>query len=63
MLKLYVSLKNLLRREEGQDVIEYALVTAVVSVGIIALVVATGLLGAFTTWGNGIAAEINGAFD
>jgi pilus assembly protein Flp/PilA len=33
LLKLYVKIQNLMLREEGQDLIEYALLGAIVSVG------------------------------
>jgi len=45
-------------REEGQDLIEYALITAVISVGIITGLVLLGLTGAFQGWVDGIAAAI-----
>ncbi len=49
MLRLYVWLKDLFRHEEGQDMVEYALITAIVGFTIIA--VTFGLLsGAFNTW-------------
>ena len=47
-------------REEGQDLIEYALITAVISVPIITGLVVAGLPGAFQTWVDGVAAAING---
>jgi len=57
MLKLYVWLKDLLRSERGQDMVEYALITAVISIAIV--LVAIGILGgtggAFTTWANDVA--------
>jgi Flp pilus assembly pilin Flp len=62
MLKLYTWLKDLIGREEGQDVIEYALISALVSVGIIAVVLATGLIPAFTSWGNAVAAAMTTNF-
>jgi len=45
-------------REEGQDLIEYALITAVISVGIITGLVVAGLSGAFQDWVDNIAAAI-----
>ncbi len=49
MLKLYVWLKDLLRNERGQDMVEYALITVVISVAIV--LVAIGILSpAFQTW-------------
>ena len=47
--------------EKGQDLIEYALVTALISVGIILTVVLTPLESAFGTWVTNIAADISGA--
>ncbi len=49
MLKLYVWLKDVLQSERGQDMVEYALITAVISIAIIVAVIA--ILGpAFETW-------------
>ncbi len=54
MLKLYVWLTSLLRSERGQDMVEYALITAVISIVIVLATIA--LLGpAFTTWATKIA--------
>lgn len=36
MIKLYVTLKSLMAREEGQDLVEYALVVALIAFGAIA---------------------------
>jgi pilus assembly protein Flp/PilA len=33
LLKLYVSFQNLINREEGQDLVEYALVVAIIALG------------------------------
>jgi pilus assembly protein Flp/PilA len=54
LIKLYVMFQNLMNREEGQDLVEYALIIALVS---IALVVSLGSLttaisGVFTTISN-----------
>ena len=61
MLRLYVWLQDkaqsLLRREEGQDMVEYALITAIVGFTIIAVVFL--VLGkAFNTWVNALAGII-----
>ena len=49
MLKLYVWLTDKIRSERGQDMVEYALITAVISIAIIVAVIA--ILGpAFETW-------------
>ena len=55
MSKFFELIKGLLRSERGQDVIEYALISALVSVGIIAVVLATGLLPAFGDWAEAVA--------
>ncbi|MDE3186928.1 MAG: Flp family type IVb pilin [Acidobacteriota bacterium] len=49
MLKMYFNLKNLVEREEGQDLVEYALVVAIIALG------ATAGMGLLAT-------EINNAF-
>ena len=36
LLKLYVKLQDLLSREEGQDLVEYALVVAIIALGAVA---------------------------
>ena len=53
MLKAYEWITGLLRREDGQDMIEYALIASVIS---IAVVLATALIlePAFSTWANGV---------
>jgi len=45
-------------REEGQDLIEYALVTALISVAIITAVALTPLGSAFDTWAQNMADAI-----
>jgi len=58
MLKLYVWMQDLLRNDErGQDMVEYALITVIVSVAIVLAVLAI-LPGAFTAWANTIKACI-----
>ena len=53
MLKLYIWLNGLLKNERGQDLVEYALITAVISIAIIVVVMA--IIGpAFETWANSI---------
>ncbi len=54
MLKLYVWLKDLLRNERGQDMVEYALITVVISVAIV-LAVMLLLAPAFDIWATGLA--------
>ena len=36
MIKMYVTLKSVMAREEGQDLVEYALVVALIAFGAIA---------------------------
>ena len=59
MLKLYTWLKDLLRSERGQDMVEYALITVIISV---AIVLATLLVlpGAFAGWAADLATCISG---
>jgi len=47
------------QREEGQDLIEYALISAVLSLGIIAVIIVAGIPSAFTGWASDIVAAIN----
>ena len=56
--RLFVRLLTWFHREEGQDLIEYALITAVISVGLITGLILTGLGEAFQGWVDGIAAAI-----
>jgi pilus assembly protein Flp/PilA len=51
MLKLSANLQTLMLREEGQDLIEYALVVALIAFAATAgmSTLATGINGAFTT--------------
>jgi pilus assembly protein Flp/PilA len=50
ILKLYVKFQDLMNREEGQDLIEYALLAALIALGATVAVksVGTGLGTAFT---------------
>jgi pilus assembly protein Flp/PilA len=50
LLRLYIVIQNLARREEGQDLVEYALIVALLSFGWIAGVqaIARALNGAFS---------------
>ena len=57
LIKLYVMFQDLMNREEGQDLVEYALIIALVS---IALVVSlNGLTTAITTVFTSIAAKLS----
>ena len=60
MLKLYVWLTDLLRSERGQDMVEYALITVVISVVIVTAVVAL-LAPGFRAWANDLCEEISGS--
>jgi pilus assembly protein Flp/PilA len=57
-LLLYV--RNLVEREEGQDLVEYALVVALIAFGAVAgmQVLATGLNNAFDTISNVLSANV-----
>ena len=57
--QLFVRVLARFQREEGQDLIEYALITAVISVGIITGLVLLGLSGAFQGWVDGITTAIS----
>jgi len=50
MLRTRLNLKSLILREEGQDLVEYALVIALVSIAAVTTLkgLATGVVGVFT---------------
>jgi pilus assembly protein Flp/PilA len=50
MLKTYLKLQDLMNREEGQDLVEYALVVALIAFGAVAAM-------------KGLSTEINTAFN
>ena len=58
MIKMYLTLKSLMAREEGQDLVEYALVVALIAFGAIAgmRLLATGLNNAFDNITNALTA-------
>jgi pilus assembly protein Flp/PilA len=60
LLKLYVKFQDLMSREEGQDLVEYALVVALIAFGAIAgmKVLAGGLNNAFTTISTTLANDL-----
>ncbi len=62
MLQLYVWVKDLLRNERGQDMVEYALIVAVISI-VIVLATMLAIGPAFTTWANGVAGCITNPAD
>jgi pilus assembly protein Flp/PilA len=60
MLKLFVKMQTLMVREEGQDLVEYALVVALVAFGATAALktLGTGLNSAFTTISSTLASSL-----
>lgn len=56
MLKLYIKMQNLLSQDEGQDLVEYALVVALVALGATAALGAMGT--ALSTMFKGITAQL-----
>ena len=49
----------LFRREEGKDLIEYALITAALSIGIIAVIIAAGIPDEFGAWAAEVISYVN----
>jgi pilus assembly protein Flp/PilA len=51
LLKMYVKFQDLISRDEGQDLVEYALVVALIALGATASMktLATAISGAFTS--------------
>ncbi|MBI1885689.1 MAG: Flp family type IVb pilin [Chloroflexi bacterium] len=61
MLRMFVWLRDLVSREQGQDMVEYALITVLISLAIV--LAAIGVLeGAFSDWANGLKAELLSKF-
>jgi pilus assembly protein Flp/PilA len=60
MIKMYVAAKMLIEREEGQDLVEYALVVALIAFGAITGMkfLATGLNNAFSDIANVLTSNI-----
>ena len=60
MLKLYIKMQNLMSNEEGQDLVEYALVVALIALAATAGMgkLATALSGAFSSIGTTITADV-----
>ena len=54
MLKLYIWLNGLLKSERGQDMVEYALITAVISI-VIVLATIFAIGPAFEIWAKSVA--------
>ncbi len=57
MTKLYTWLKGLLRNESGQDMVEYALITVIISVAVVLATIFI-LEPAFTSWATDLASCI-----
>jgi pilus assembly protein Flp/PilA len=59
LLKMYVKFQDLMDREEGQDLVEYALVLALIALGATAAMkaLATGISTAFSNITSTLAAE------
>ena len=57
MMKLYIKMQNLLNNEDGQDLIEYALLASLLAVGAVTVLgpLATAVNGAFTAAKTAIA--------
>jgi pilus assembly protein Flp/PilA len=60
MIKLYVTLKSVMAREEGQDLVEYALVVALIALGAIAgmTALAGGINQAFSTVATKLTSDV-----
>jgi pilus assembly protein Flp/PilA len=60
LLNLYVKFQNLMSREEGQDLVEYALVVAIIALGAVAAMrsVATSISTEFSVIESTFAASV-----
>ena len=60
MLKLYIKYQNMISGDEGQDLVEYALVVALIALAATAGMgkLATALSGAFSTIGTTVTTDI-----
>jgi pilus assembly protein Flp/PilA len=60
MIKLYVTIKSVMEREEGQDLVEYALVVALIAFGAITGMsqLAKGINNAFSTIATTLTADV-----
>jgi pilus assembly protein Flp/PilA len=60
LLKVYVKFQDLMNREEGQDLVEYALVVALIALGAVAgmKVLAGGINGAFNSVSSVLAVDV-----
>lgn len=61
MLKLYIKYQNLISNDEGQDLVEYALVVALIALAATAGMskLATALSGAFSSVGSQLTSDIS----
>lgn len=61
MLKLYIKAQNLLSSDEGQDLVEYALVVALIALAATAgmKVLATDLSNAFSNVGSQLTVDVS----
>ena len=59
-LKLYVKLQDLMSRDEGQDLVEYALVVAVIALGCVVAMgkLAGGISSAFVSISTSLATAV-----
>jgi pilus assembly protein Flp/PilA len=60
LLKMYIKFQDLKNREEGQDLVEYALVVALIAFGAVAGMrsLATGINTAFATISTNLATDV-----
>lgn len=60
MIKMYVTIKSLMEQEEGQDLVEYALVVALIAFGAVTGMgyLATGLNHAFSNIASTLTTDI-----
>jgi pilus assembly protein Flp/PilA len=60
MIKMYVTAKSLVEREEGQDLVEYALVVALIAFGAITgmSALATGINHAFSQIASTLTSDV-----
>jgi pilus assembly protein Flp/PilA len=60
MLKFYIKVQDLMTREDGQDLVEYALIVSLLSLAAVASLgtLATAVTGAFTAIGSKLTAAL-----
>ena len=59
MTRIMNLINRLHRGESGQDVIEYALISALISVAVIGVILATGFVGTFGAWATAVGNAMN----